>query len=225
MTRYLIFDTGSLINITQNGLIEQFRQLAKIFQGEFLVTPDVIYEAIDHPLKIKRFEWGALRIKQLLEEGVIKSLETEDIVSLKELEKKKENVMQTANNALYSGGKAITLIERGEAECLALSILLDNRGIENMVVIDERTARMICESPANLKLLMEQKLKIKLKANQDNMNYFKKIKVLRSTELMYISDKKGLLDGDSRTLEAVLYALKYGGCSISEREVEIMKKL
>ena len=68
MTKYIILDSGALINMTMNGLLETFEQLSHIFQGEFLITPAVKYESIEHPLQIKRFEWGALRINKLLED-------------------------------------------------------------------------------------------------------------------------------------------------------------
>ena len=61
---------------------------------------------------------------------------------------------------------------------------------------------------------------------KDNLKNLEKIKVIRSTELMYIAYKKGLIDvADKRVLEAILFALKYGGCSISEKEIQIIKNL
>jgi len=59
----------------------------------------------------------------------------------------------------------------------------------------------------------------------ENLQQFKKVEVIRSTELMFIANKKGLIDGNKESLEAVLYALKFGGCSISEKEVQMMKNL
>ena len=41
-----------------------------------------------------------------------------------------------------------------------------------------------------------------------------------------VKNKKKLFDlKDPRTLEAALYGLKFKGCSISQEEVELMKKL
>ena len=67
MTKYLIFDSGSVINMTENCLLSVFRDLNKVFQGEFIITDEVKYETIDHPLKIKKFGWGAIRIQSLLD--------------------------------------------------------------------------------------------------------------------------------------------------------------
>ena len=225
MAKYLIFDSGGLINITQNGLIDVFKKLAEEFQGEFLITETVKYETIEHPLKIKRFEWGALRIEKLLQDETIKMVEDEEIVDRQELEDKTGEVMNLVNSAFSSNGKPIHLIEKGEAESMALSLILTEKNIENMVVIDERTARMICEDIENLKELMESKLETRIEVNKDKLREFNDITVIRSTEIMYMANKNKLFDGDKKTMEAVLYALKYGGCSISEKEIEVMKKL
>lgn len=223
MTKYIIFDSGALINLTQNGLIDIFKELAQAFQGEFLITPEVRYESIEHPLKIKKFEWGALRISHLLEDEIIRT--SDELVDDATLNKKTQEVMDNVNNALSSDGKTIHLIERGEAECLALSLLLKQRNIDNVIVIDERTARMLCEDPEKLRQLMENKIHTKLKINIERLEQFQKTKIIRTPELMYIANKRKILDGDKRTLEAVLYALKFGGCSISYKEVETMKNI
>jgi len=225
MSKYLIFDTGALINLTQNGLSPILSELLEAFRGDFLIPYAVKYEAIEHPLKIKRFEWGAIRIQELLDENLIKLADDEKLVSEKEINEKAEEVMSLANSTIFSEKKPIHLIERGEAECLALSILLKDRGIENAVVIDERTARMLCENVDNLKDIMESKLEATLDIRKENAQIFKGIKVLRSTEMVYMAFKEGIIDADRKKLEAILYALKFGGCSISENEIQIMKKL
>lgn len=225
MTKYLIFDSGALINLTMNGLLEIMKDLNGIFQGEFLITDEIKYETIEHPLHIEKFEWGALRVKGLLEEDII--LLAEDYaVPKQELKKRADKIINEINSAFLSNGRPIHLIERGEAECLALSEILNEKEIENAVVIDERTARMLCEDPEKLRRLMEEKLRTRIKVKRDNLKNLEKIKVIRSTELMHIAYKRGLIDiADKRTMEAILFALKYGGCSISEKEIRIMKNL
>ena len=225
MAKYLIFDSGVLINLAQSCLLSIFRDLNKTFQGEFIIPDTVKYETIDHPIKIKKFGWGAMRIKALLDDEIIKLPETEELVTEKELREKTNEVMDRINNAFSSDGKSIHLVERGESECLALSLLLSERKIENAVVIDERTARMVCEDPEKLQKLMSEKLEAKLELKENGLKEFQKIKVLRSPELMYIAYKKGLIDSDTHKLEAMLYGLKFGGCSISEKEVQAIKKM
>lgn len=222
-TKYLIFDSGALINLAQNSLLTIFRDLEKMFQGDFLIPPAVKYETVDHPINIKRFEWGALRINALIEDEILKSAQDEELATNKEIMERTEIVMQKANNSFFANGKPIHLIERGESECLALSLILSERKMDNCVVIDERTARMLCENPDNLKNILESKLETKIEVDEKNVSYFKNIKILRSTEMIYIAFKRKILDNNRKILEGILYAIKYSGCSISEKEVQIMK--
>ena len=64
--KYLIFDSGPLINFALNGLLPLLKKLKKEFKGEFLITKEVKNEIIDYPQNIKRFELEALQLKQLL---------------------------------------------------------------------------------------------------------------------------------------------------------------
>ena len=55
--KYLIFDSGPLINYSMNGSLHIIERLKKEFKGEFLITKEVKKEIIDNPKKIKRFEF------------------------------------------------------------------------------------------------------------------------------------------------------------------------
>jgi len=223
--KYLILDSGSLINFSSNSLLSVFEQLKKIFPGEFLITKKVKHEVIDHPLKVKRFEWGALRIQDLLDRGIIKLIDNK-IVNLDELNKRAEKIMNAANNTFQARKKPLHIIDLGEAEVIALSQMLTEKDIENTIVIDERTARILCEKPENLQKLLKKKLHTDVKQTKSSFDIFKKCKIIRSTELAYIAYKKGFIKKiDKRTLEAVIYALKFGGVSISEKEVQMFKKM
>ena len=55
---------------------------------------------------------------------------------------------------------------------------------------------------------------------------FRNFNIIRSTELVYIANKKKLIKiKDPKAYEAMLYAVKYKGTSISESEVEQMKRM
>ena len=54
--KYLIFDSGPLINFALNGILPVLEKIKKEFKGEFLITKEVKREVIDYPLTIKRFE-------------------------------------------------------------------------------------------------------------------------------------------------------------------------
>ena len=77
-----------------------------------------------------------------------------------------------------------------------------------------------------LKETFAKKTHTEINAEKENYQFFKNFKIIRSSELVYIANKKGLVElKDPRVLEAMLYAIKYRGCSISEQEVEEMKRI
>lgn len=218
----IIFDAGPLINLSINNLLHLLRKLKKEFKGEFLITKEVKKEIIDHPLTIKRFELNALQLKRLLDEKIIKHADINQ-EQIKVLREKRNYITNLANSTFKAKGKNIHLIDKGESAALALSFILKE---PNVIAIDERTTRMLCENPENLRKILQKKLRTQVKANKKNYEFFKQFKIIRSTELIYIAYKKKLFDlKDPRALEAMLYGLKYKGCSISEQEVEEAKRL
>ena len=222
----IIFDSGTLISLSMNGLLGELRYLKKIFKGQFLITEDVKREVVDKPLTIKRFELEALKIKQLLDDGILKMPDSLDIKKGKLLEKTNE-IKDLANGTFFGKGKEIHIIDSGEASCLALSKLLTERKIQNVIAVDERTTRLLGEKPDNIRNLLEKKLHTNIISNKENYKYFKGFKFIRSTELMYVAYKKGLLeikDGEI-VLDALLYALMFKGCSISSDEIREIKRL
>lgn len=221
-SKNLIFDAGPIINFAMNGLLPVLEKLKKEFNGEFLITKEVKYEIIEHPLMIKRYELEALQIKDLFERKIIKHADITN-KQVDELRNKREQIMAIANSLFNANGKDIHLLDKGECATLALSLILKEN---NAIVIDERTTRMLCENPENLRKLMGKKLHTPIKAKKENYDFFKKFKIIRSTELAYIAYKKKLLDiKDNKLLEAMLYGLKLRGCSISEEEINELKRL
>lgn len=220
--KFLIFDAGPFISLAMNGLIDIIEKLKQNFDGEFIITPDVRREVIEKPLKIKKYELEGVRMKNLLEKGVLKL--SSDYISNNILEKEKKLIMNSANSMFIAKGEKIELIQEGEASCLAFSRLCK---CDNVIVIDERTTRMLTEAPQNIKRLMEKKLHVKLKLITDNSKLFKNIKFIRSAELLYVAYKKNLFDlkKDKTLLDALLYGVKYKGTAISSREIEEMKAM
>lgn len=220
--KYIIFDSGPLINFSMNGILPLLKKLKREFKGEFLITKEVKEEIIEKPSNIKRFKLGALQLKQLFDEEIIKHANITP-KQVDELRKIRSEIMNTANNIFKARGKSIHLIDKGEAAALALSKIMNNNCV---IVIDERTTRMLCENPENLRKLLQKKLHTTVNANKKNYSYFKEFKIIRSTELAYIAYKKKLFDlKDSEALKAMLYGLKFKGCSISEEEVEEISKM
>ena len=221
MMKYLIFDSGPLINISMNGSLNLIERLKKKFNGEFLITKEVKKEIIDHPKTIKRFELGALRLESLFKKGIIKhaDLTTSEVNELREIRNK---LMQTANTIFKTKKRDVHLIDKGESAALALSIIVKQKTKQDIpLVVDERTTRMLCERPDNLKKLMEKKLHTSIKVNKNKYKSFIGFKIIRSTELACIAHKNNLFDlKDPLAFEAILYGLKFKGCSISEAEVK-----
>ncbi len=224
--KVIIFDAGTLISISTNGLFHEFVKLKKAFDGKFIITPQVKKEIIEKPLKVKRFELEAMKFKNLLKHKIIELPSSINITS-SEISKKTKEMKEIANNLFISKkGGNIKVISDGETSCLALSSILKERGVENLIAMDERTARVLVEEPSNLKELLEKKMHTKIKLNKKNFQKFKGFKIIRSAELMYLAWKKGLVDlEDGNVLDALLYALKYKGCAISRDEIDKIKKI
>ncbi len=134
--------------------------------------------------------------------------------------------MELANHCLKIRDNWLRIVSDAESSCLALSKILSNENIENIIVIDERTTRILTEKPENLRELMQQKLHSSVELFQENLKEFKNFKFIRSTELVYAAFKEGFLKLQGpKALEAALYATKYKGSSVSFDEINVLKKL
>lgn len=223
--KVLIFDSGTLINFSMNGLLYILEELKKSFKGKFIITQNVRHEVLDKPLKINRFKLEALRVKSLIDSKVIEFPNSLKI-SEEEIQKKTKELMNTANHSVQAEGKYINIVSDAEISCLALSQILSARKIENIIAIDERTTRILSEKPENLEKLMTKKLHKKAKVEKQKLERFKGFKFIRSSELAYVACKKGLLKiKGPQALEAALYATRFKGSSISFEEIEEMKRL
>src|SRR3989344_6065592 len=218
--KILIFDSGSLISLSINGLLEELKKLKKIFNGEFIITKEVKKEVVDNPIKIKMYELEALKIQNLIDEGCLNMPDKIGITD-KEITNLMFKLMNFANTMFIGNRNEIQLIQQGETSCLALSKILNEKKIKNVLVVDERTTRMLVEKPENLKELLEKKMHTNVKFKESNG-----FKIIRSTELIYIAYKKGLINlRGKEVLDALLYALKFKGCAISSEEIEEIKNI
>lgn len=224
-SKVIIFDSSTLINLSMNGLFHELGDLKKIFNGQFIVTKEVIEETIDKPLTIKRFELEALRMLELLDEKVLEMPYGLGIKE-KEITELTNKILKEANELFYSEKKNIEIIGKGEASCLALSKILNDKKIENAIAIDERTTRVLGESPDSLVKLLQNKLHTQIRMNKKNPDFVKGLKFIRSTELIYVAYKKGIIHLKGKmVLDALLYALKFKGCAISDEEIEEIKRI
>ncbi len=221
----LIFDSGTLINLSMNGLLNVLEDLKKVFNGKFLITKQVKFETVDRPMGIQRFELGALRVQNLIDKGI---LELPPSIGIDEevINKKLQELMDLANHSLQANGKWIKIVSEAETSCLVLSSELSKRNVENVIAIDERTTRILAEKPENLEKLISNKIHQRVQIISKNFDAFANHKFIRSSEILYVAYKKNLLGlQGKKVLEALLYATKYKGAAISFEEINELKKL
>jgi predicted nucleic acid-binding protein len=222
--KYLIFDAGPIISLTLNGMLPIIEKLKEVFDGEFILTPQVKHEVVDRPIKIKKYKLEAIRVQDLIGRGVFKM--SSGVVPDDKLDKEVKRLLKVTNGVLRIAqtGEKIKLIHKGEVSCLAFVKLC---GADNVIVIDERTTRMLTESPQNLERMMEKKLHTPLKAELSLLDELKGFKFIRSAEFLFIAYKKGLIPikKDKDLLDALLYGVKFKGAAISSGEIEEMKRL
>jgi predicted nucleic acid-binding protein len=220
----IIFDSGTLITLSMNDLLDMLRELKKTFNGKFIITREVENEIVLKPMRIKRFKLGAIRLKRLIDDGTLEFVDSVG-VNQQEISRMTKEILKDANSLYVAEGKPVHIIDEGEASILALSKLLRDKGIKNMIAMDERTTRMLCERPENLKHLLQRKLHTKVTQQKKRNDDFHKSQFLRSTELIFVAYKKGIIPKNKELLDAMLYAAKFKGAAISSEEIKVMKKL
>ena len=218
----LVFDTGPVISLTTNNLLWMLEELKKSFKGEFYLSEATKRELVDKPLATKRFKFEALQVLENINKGVFKTIGN-SILKEKTLE-----LLDFANNSFKAKDNFINICHYAEisniASCLHLGC--------DVLVIDERTTRLLIEDPASLKSILQHKLHTAVTLNKENIDKFraqtKQIKLIRSVELVTIAYELGLLDKyladikDSRKtlLDSVLWGVKINGCAVSEDEID-----
>jgi hypothetical protein len=221
----LIFDSGALINLSMNGLLDLLEKLKKEFDGKFLITKEVKYEVIDRPIGIYRFELGAIRVQNLIDMGVLE-LPSALGISDEIITKGTEELMEIANHSVLVDSRWVDIVSKGEMSCLALSRELSERKIENIIAIDERTTRVLSENPESLERMMSEKIHRRVHVDEEKLKAFLKFRFIRSSEIVYSAYKKGLTSiKGKKALEALLYATRFKGAAISFEEIDILKKL
>ena len=129
----------------------------------------------------------------------------------------------------------IHLVDKAEVESLALANLL-----KATYVVDERTMRMLVDSPLELKKLFEKKLHTRITINNNNLKQFQKeinVNIIRSSEIATAAYSLGLLNKltskdhlanynlKHELLDGLLWGLKLNGCSISKKEIDQVEEI
>ena len=222
--KILFFDAGPIISLIISRTSFILPELKKQFGGKFYITPAVKLELVDRPLTTHRFQFEALQVMKLLNDGI---LEIYDKVP----QKKVKALIELANNSFEINGKTMDIIQSGEMESVSCALELGAS-----VVMDERTLRLFIENPSEMSALLESRFQNKVTVNKENVKEFQKslqgISIIRSIELISVAFKMGLLDsyipkqkgGKDLLVEAVLWAAKFSGCAATDHEVEEIKK-
>jgi len=222
----IICDSGIFISLTSSCLIDLLYYFSKKYHVRFIIPPAVEEEMILYPInkKVKRYLFSAIRIQDAVNDGVITKIEK------KETNSEADRIMNYANNLFYMRGKPIKLIQKGEAETIALAIEL---GVDNLLV-DERTTRLLIEAPFSIKKHLEHEFKINVMVNRKNMNELSgkisNLNVIRSSELVSVAYENGYFNKyqnmRKNSFEAALYKIKFSGCSIGFDEIrEYLKRV
>ncbi len=227
MDKTLVFDTGPIISLTLNNLLWVLESLHERFDGEFCITPAVYDELIKRPLATKKYKFEALQILPLITREILK------VESSNEIEQKAGELLDLANSCFKARSNWIKIVHRGEMEAVACALLKN----ASTIVIDERTTRVLIESPDMLKRHLEKKLHTGLEINRDNLDRLGQelspLRVIRSFELVTAAYELGLLnmfalkkeekvvpDIKSAVLEGVLWGVKLNGCSVRRQDID-----
>jgi len=204
----LIFDAGPIISLAMNNLLSILEQLKRRFNGEFYLPTGVKSEVIDRPLASKVFKFEALQVQSLVHNGTFKLIYNNEINSLT------NHLLSLTNNSFEAYGNPIRIIQYGEMQALASAIFMESEA----VVVDERMTRILIENP---------------RVAAEILKNTRKIRVIRSVELVTVAFEMGLLDNylpqmedaERQLLDSVLWAVKLKGCSVSQAEIERILKL
>lgn len=213
----IVCDSSSLISLVDtctSGVLSFLRERAG---ARFVIPPGVYDELVSRPLGIKRYGYSAVRLRRMVEAGVLEVQKSEG------LQPRTEEFLGLANTAFFVEARPLRILHEGEAECLAS--LHGTR--KPLLLVDEKTTRLLLEDPKRLKELMQGEYQRKVTVNDSNLARFRQLAgevfVVRSTELVALAVRRGFFAeyGEER-LEAFhssLYALRYAGCSISSDEL------
>jgi len=215
----IVFDSSTLISLSDKCLMNVMGRMAKGEGVYFLIPQSVLDETVLYPIKIRKFELNAVRISNAIDRdwlNIVKSTKTtrQNIARIEKL----------ADNACMADNKPLKILQRGEIETLAVAKELG----ADAIAIDERTTRMLMEEPSALKEVLQNRLKKKIRMNNQVVKEFREfvgsIPVVRSVELIALSYERDYfgeeLPKNKTALEAALFAAKLSGCAVSGEEIK-----
>ncbi len=214
-----VIDSGTMITLSSTCLINVFSNFVKFNKFDLIVSSTVADESVWKPISNKRFSLNAARIKHIFNEKIVRVTNTSP--EIKSLE---EKILFLTNNSFFVNGNPLKIIQGGEAEAMALAKVFGAKAM----FIDERTTRSLIENPLRLKQVLEKRQNSTVTINKKNIdefrNMFPDLSVFRSVDIIALAYEQDLfdheLDHGKLELEAALYAAKFSGCAVSEKEID-----
>ena len=215
----IMCDTSSLVTLTGSCLDGILYFLHDHFNVRFIIPPTVEDEGVKRPISmgLKQYAFSALKITHAMNRRIVITVDAET----KQLTQK---ILFLTNNLFFIKGKPLRLVHAGEAEMIALGNILNL----HTLLIDERTTRMLIESPFKIKEHLEQEFKVNIMVHRDNLfefsNLTKGMEIIRSSELVILAYENGYFDQYDtlkvNILEAALHKVKFSGCAIRFDEIK-----
>lgn len=205
-------DSSSLLALIQTGLIDVLTYLKDI---EFIMPDEVLKETVENALKNPKYTLSGLRVKEQVDSGTIKVIEI--------INEEAKIIIDNANKIFTVSGINLEILQQGEAEAM----LALQKNYANSMLVDERTARKLCENIQDLTNVLKSEYEEKLSTHLEYTDYFKQFKkycILRSTELIALAASKGYFkkfkENEEKAFTSALYSLRNYGCSISDSELK-----
>jgi len=218
MRRKVVCDSSSLISLSMNCMLPLIVELSE--SADFMITKTVYDEIITNPRRSGHHMMGPLQFSALIKNGILQVEQAnQSMVS---------DILSLSNRTYYTHHAPLEIIQRGEAEALALA---SNSGI---LLVDERTLRFLIEAPKQLRDLLQFRTHHGVSMDESMRRAFQRycegIKIIRSSEIVAVAYEKGILEkyflGEAReVLATCLWSLKSKGCSLSTEDVEEYLKM
>ncbi|MFH0971345.1 MAG: hypothetical protein V1835_02145 [Candidatus Micrarchaeota archaeon] len=216
-----VLDSSALISLSESCVVSVLRHLKEKSKARFAAPESVFVESVERPAKTRQHGFSAVRIKKLFSEGIVEKITAS--------QEKTRDILNTANNLFFVGNVALELIQVGEAECAA--VIGDNPDM--CMIIDEKTLRLLIESPNKLRAVLEgeygEKIKIDGKMLEKWQHMTRGIKVLRSVEVLGVAVEKGYFrsfgEDENLAYHSAVFALRGFGCSLTNSELNEFEQL
>ncbi len=101
----IVFDSSTLISVSQTCLINILAGLRKKMNAQFFVPEAVFQEAVLRPISIKRFELNAIRIKKAIGEKWFNVTPVKD-------KKLFSQIDEIANNCFFIKERPVKLLKK-----------------------------------------------------------------------------------------------------------------